>query len=253
MSPYTRTSSSYLSTPAIRGSASAAPMPRTPWARQGIRILDISDVRHPVQIGFVETDCGSHTHTIVPEEGRRVSSTTSRIRSVSLHTATCSVVSHRKVSIIKVPLDDPSKAKVEAFLDVSPEIGCHDVTIFPDCEDGRRGLHRRDADLEHRGPAPARVILSRIFNPGISIHHGTGVTWDGKYLVIADEFAGSVTGQCAGDQASPARGDVVLRHRRSGAPCSRRLLQRAADEATPRRQKRSRTSHARRTTSTFFR
>ncbi|MGH2757116.1 MAG: hypothetical protein ACRDI3_04945, partial [Actinomycetota bacterium] len=51
---------------------------------------------------------------------------------------------------------------------------------------------------------PAKpTIVSRIVNPSIEIHHGTGVTWDEKYLAIADEFAGSVTGECLGNQNSP--------------------------------------------------
>jgi hypothetical protein len=37
--------------------------------KEGLRIVDISQPRHPRQVGFVETDCGSHTHTLVPDSG----------------------------------------------------------------------------------------------------------------------------------------------------------------------------------------
>ena len=168
--------------------------------KAGIRILDISDVTKPEQIGFVETDCGSHTHTIVPKKDAVYIYNESY--PLGVQTATCSVVSHRKVSIIKVPLDDPSKAKVEAFLDVSPQIGCHDVTIFNHSKMAASACIGETQIWNIEDPLKPEVI-SRIFNPGISIHHGTGVTWDNKELVIADEFAGSVTGQCVGNQGSP--------------------------------------------------
>ncbi len=37
---------------------------------EGIRIFDISNQRAPVHIGSVYQDCGSHTHTLVPDAGR---------------------------------------------------------------------------------------------------------------------------------------------------------------------------------------
>jgi len=168
--------------------------------KEGIRILDISDVTHPRQIGFVETDCGSHTHTILPKGGAVYIYNESY--PLSAPTETCSAVSHRKVSIVKVPLSNPSKAKVAGTLDVSPEIGCHDVTIFAEEKMAAAACIGESQIWNVEDPLEPQII-SRIFNPSIQIHHGTGVTWDGKHLVIADEFAGSVTGQCAGSQASP--------------------------------------------------
>ena len=34
--------------------------------KEGIRIIDISNPRQIQQVKFVETECGSHTHTLVP-------------------------------------------------------------------------------------------------------------------------------------------------------------------------------------------
>ena len=39
---------------------------------EGIKIFDISDVTNPKYIKSVETKCGSHTHTVVPGDGRRL-------------------------------------------------------------------------------------------------------------------------------------------------------------------------------------
>jgi len=42
----------------------------------------------------------------------------------------CNGASHRKVSIVEIPIATPQAAKVIGSLDVSPNIGCHDVTVF---------------------------------------------------------------------------------------------------------------------------
>ena len=168
--------------------------------KAGVRILDISDPTKPVQVNYVETDCGSHTHVINPH-GNKVY-IYNQSYPLGVQTQTCSVVSHRKVSIIEVDVNAPEKAKVVGTLDVSPEIGCHDVTIFPDGKHAAAACIGETQIWDVSKPAEPS-ILTRIFNPAIEIHHGTGITWDGKVLAIADEFAGSVTGECAGDQNSP--------------------------------------------------
>jgi hypothetical protein len=169
--------------------------------KEGVRILDISDPTKPVQVNFVETDCGSHTAVINPHGDTVYIYVMSY--PLGVQTATCSVASHRKVSIVEVPVNNPTKAKVVNTLDVSPEIGCHDVTIMPDGKHAAAACIGETQIWDVSDPAKPEII-SRIFNPGISIHHGTGVTWDQKYLAIADEFAGSVTGECVGDQNSPS-------------------------------------------------
>ena len=168
--------------------------------KEGVRVLDISNPREPRQIAFVETDCGSHTHVIFPTK----KSIFIYVQSYPLgvQTATCSVASHRKVSIIEVPLKAPAKAKVVSTLDVSPEIGCHDVTIFPSKKFAAAACIGESQIWDMSDPA-APEIVARIANPSIQIHHGTGVTWDEKVLAIADEFAGSITGECAGSSSSP--------------------------------------------------
>lgn len=168
--------------------------------KAGIRILDISDPRHPVQVAYVELDCGSHTHTIVPDGD--VVYIYNESYPLGVPSATCSPVTHRKVPVVKVPVDAPEKAKIVNNLDVSPEIGCHDVTIFAAKDIAAAACIGETQLWDISDPADPQII-SRIFNPSIEIHHGTGFTWDGKVLAIADEFAGSVTGACAGNARSP--------------------------------------------------
>jgi hypothetical protein len=167
---------------------------------EGLRIVDVSNPAKPEQVKFVETDCGSHTNVINPHGDKVYVYVMSY--PLGVPSATCSPVSHRKVSIVEVDVDAPEKAEVVGTLDVSPEIGCHDVTIMPDGKHAAAACIGESQIWDVSDPA-SPVIVSRIVNPAIEIHHGTGVTWDQKYLAIADEFAGSVTGECVGDRNSP--------------------------------------------------
>jgi RTX calcium-binding nonapeptide repeat (4 copies) len=51
------------------GSRLAAPFPTNPNEWEGVRIFDINDETAPVPLAMVPTDCGSHTHTLVPGKG----------------------------------------------------------------------------------------------------------------------------------------------------------------------------------------
>lgn len=46
--------------------SSSGSSPANPTAWEGVRIFDISDLENPQYVKAVRTDCGSHTHTLVP-------------------------------------------------------------------------------------------------------------------------------------------------------------------------------------------
>lgn len=190
----------FVSLDSPQGADCFDPKARESEGQEGVRIVDISNPKKPYQVKFVPTDCGSHTNVINPQGDKVYIYVMSY--PLGVPTATCNPASHRKVSIIEVDVNAPEKAEVVGTLDVSPEIGCHDVTIFPDGKTASAACIGETQIWDISDPA-APTIISRIVNPAIEIHHGSGVTWDGKVLAIADEFAGSVTGECAGDQRSP--------------------------------------------------
>jgi hypothetical protein len=190
----------FVSLDSPQGGSCSDPGAQDSEGKEGVRIVDVSDPAKPTQVNFVETDCGSHTNVINPRGNKVYVYVMSY--PLGAQTATCSVASHRKVSIIEVDVRAPEKAKVVSTLDVSPEIGCHDVTIMPDGKHAAAACIGESQIWDVTDPAKPEIV-SRIFNPAIEIHHGTGVTWDQKYLAIADEFAGSVTGECVGNRNSP--------------------------------------------------
>lgn len=107
------------------------PLVLTGQAYEGIRVVSIADRANPRQVAFVDTDCGSHTHTLVPDEAnKRVLIYVLSYPLGGQSAKDCNAESHRKISVVEVPLNNPAGAKVLSTPDVSPAIGCHDVTVF---------------------------------------------------------------------------------------------------------------------------
>jgi hypothetical protein len=167
-------------------------------AYEGIRIVSIADPTRPRQVAFVDTACGSHTHTLVPDEANGRLFVYVLSYPLGTPAVDCSVATHRKISVIEVPLNAPADARVVSTPDVSPAIGCHDVTVDVD-----RGLAAAACITESQlwdisDPAHPEVV-SHLVNPAINIHHSTTFSWSGNTLVIGDELGGALaTPGCVG-------------------------------------------------------
>ena len=170
-------------------------------AWEGLRIFSIKNPRRPTQVATVDIPCGSHTNTLLPGESKSYI----YIESYPLGAQgnDCSVVSHRKVQIVEFPNDNPAKAKLlEQTIDVTPTIGCHDITTFPD----RQLMVGACVDQSYvwsiKNPV-APELLATIENENIQIHHSTAMTWDDKILILGDEYGGAAGGGgCTGDEDS---------------------------------------------------
>ncbi len=180
----------------------------TSLGKEGIRILDISNVRSPRQVAFVETECGSHTHTLIPGEE------TSHIY-VDSYPLTdspdkCNKLIHPEgeFSVLEFPTADPTQARVAAIPDVLPaqyadSIGCHDTGVLPEQDLAVAACLGAWALLDISNPVEPKT-LSVIQNPLIELDHSAQLTWDGKYAVIGDEHAGAAGGGgCSPIQESP--------------------------------------------------
>lgn len=172
---------------------------------EGIRIFSIKNRRQGKLLKFVPTDCGSHTHTLVPgpKKGGRVRDLFVYISSYSCSTGTVlpNVPVDRVytyVSIIKIPLADPTKAKVVNQLDVSPSDGCHDITVFIEL-DLAAGACRKTGQLWDISDPANPVITARIANPANNFWHSSTFTWDGKYIAFGDETLGGTGPACPVD------------------------------------------------------
>jgi hypothetical protein len=183
-----------------------AVVPRDPSTFEGIRIVDASDPAAPRLIATVPTDCGSHTHTLVPDIARNrvllyVSSYPLLPGPHCGHGAEADP-QHRKISIVAVPLDAPETARLVATprIDapawlpdpkVSAGVGCHDITVFLPLHLAAASCMSEGQLWDIRNPLVPRV-LSHIRNKAIFFWHSAAFTWDGKYVAFGDEsFPGS--------------------------------------------------------------
>ena len=164
---------------------------------EGIRIFDLTNPASPVLIKGVYTECGSHTHTLVPDlANNRLLLYVSSYPTVDgpmCHSP------HAKISIVGVPLDDPTSASVIATppIDAPPYIGvgCHDITVF-------MAIHKAVASCQSQAqlwditaPAnPDTLHPVRLDRDGVNFWHSAEFTWDGQYVVTDDE---SFTGTCS--------------------------------------------------------
>lgn len=187
---------------------------------EGIRIFDVRNAAAPVMVGSVATDCGSHTHTLVPDtaNGRvllYVSSYPAGGLGTSPYGNTCfrtlpdGSQGHSKISVVEVPLAAPATASVVSqprfelrdFGGTAGFRGCHDITVFTGvARAGAACLSESQiwdiSDLEN----PRTV--ARVHNPNVDIWHSAAFSWDGEIVVFGDEAGGGTAPRCRASDPS---------------------------------------------------
>jgi hypothetical protein len=161
----------------------------------------------------VLTECGSHTHTLVPDLSNNRLLLYVHSYQLSSPSATCPNAVHGKISIVAVPLQNPAGAGVIATPSTLPAIGCHDTTVLLEEKLAAAACISETQLWDITNPA-APVVLSRIVNPAINIHHSTNFSFDGNTVVVSDELGGAAAapGCVDNNQKRAPWGDVVLRH-----------------------------------------
>ena len=94
----------------------APPLPER--GQEGVHIIDVSDPDEPEVIGFVDTPCGSHTETLVPDlrNDRLLIYSNSSANTTFGDPAPGEIPPNcRGIDIIEVPLDDPASASYLRF------------------------------------------------------------------------------------------------------------------------------------------
>jgi hypothetical protein len=165
---------------------------------EGIRIFDISDPANPIYLHAVRTDCGSHTHTLIPDlANTRLLLYVSSYPIGSNNIGGVCQPPFGKISIVSVPLDAPETASVIAQPTISAPaysgaVGCHDITVF-------LPIHKAAASCMSEGqlwdisdPAsPGTLSAVHVDSPSVWFWHSAEFTWDGQYVVFDDEGTGS--------------------------------------------------------------
>lgn len=152
---------------------------------EGIRIFDVSNPAQPTFLKGVATDCGSHTHTLVPAESGDV---------VYVYVATGfdpgpTCTRPGKITVVEVPVLSPGDSKVVAEPSVLPAEGCHDIGVLMPKRLAAAACYTEGQIWDISDPLRPR-ILHHIVNPAVNIWHSGAFTWDGKIAVFGDELGG---------------------------------------------------------------
>lgn len=189
----------------------------TPGMFEGIRIFDISDPANPVHLDSVNTDCGSHTHTLVPDRAnnRVLIYVSSYPLGGAAQGPDCRRAEdgdgHNQVSIVNVPLDNPTGATVTPyFLDGDTEwatyLGqftfraCHDISVFTELKLAAAACMSESQLWDISDPLHPKLKW-RYDNPAVKpantdLFHSATFSWDGKVVAFGDESGGGGAARC---------------------------------------------------------
>ncbi|MCG5218441.1 hypothetical protein MBA17_34880 [Streptosporangium sp. KLBMP 9127] len=183
---------------------------------EGVRIFDVRDKANPKYIKSVETDCGSHTNTLVPDkQGKAVYIYVSSYLPAA-NFPNCQPP-HDKISIIKVPLDNPGAAAIVSMPVVFPDggnetqpgllvptTGCHDITVYAE-KDIAAGACMGDGVLFDISDRENPVVTARITDPNFAFWHSATFTNRADKVVFTDELGGGGAATC-NEVVGPHRG-----------------------------------------------
>lgn len=210
----------FLSTDSSRtdDSCASATQPATvkeSW--EGIKVFDISDKANPRYVTSVETACGSHTHTLVPGKDRRTVYLYVSSYSPRADYPDCQPP-HDSISIVKVPVHEPTDAAVVATPNLFPDggyegvpgqtsatTGCHDITAYP-TKDLAAGACMGDGVLLDIRDREAPRVINRIRDTvNFSFWHSATFNNAGTKVVFTDELGGGGAATC-NEVVGPTRG-----------------------------------------------
>ncbi|GAA2678306.1 LVIVD repeat-containing protein [Actinoplanes palleronii] len=208
--------------------SSPAETPR--W--EGIKVFDVKDPLNPQYIAAVKTDCGSHTQTMIPGKGRD--------RSVYLYVSSYNLsgasvpncaLPHDKISIVKVPLKNPTAAAVVATPvlfpdggfggdeDGSPTTGCHDITAYPQKDIAAGACMGDGALFDISNPVAPKVITTVRDTANFAFWHSATFNNAGTKVVYTDELGGGGGATCnptvGPDRGADAIYDIVGKGKRA--------------------------------------
>jgi hypothetical protein len=193
----------------------------TDRGQEGVHVIDVSDPEEPEVVAFVDTPCGSHTETLMPDLRNNrllIYSNPSSGTVFGSPTPGSEPVHCRGFDVIEVPLDDPSEASYLRFEatghpDDPPETlhPCHDTgVILGDVNKvacaGGSGPTVWSIDPADGGSKEDPEFLYHR-DLGTQIGHTASFSWDGEVLIFGHEPGGGAQARC---QATSTQLDRTL-------------------------------------------
>ena len=196
---------------------------------RGLRIFDISDLTAPVQVGQVQTCRGSHTHSVVAADRRRIvvyNSGTSGVRSdEELPGCTTGTPGEQdtalfSIDVIEIPVADPGRARITSSPrvfadDATGRIAglwdggdhgegtqatrrtdqCHDITVYPEKNLAAGACSGNGILLDISDPLNPRRI-DAVTDTGFAYWHSATFNNDGTKVLFTDEWGGGTRPRC---------------------------------------------------------
>ncbi|WP_133364970.1 DUF305 domain-containing protein [Qipengyuania sediminis] len=198
---------------------------------RGLRIFDVSDWRSPRQVGQVQTCRGSHTHSVVSADERRVivyNSGTSYVRDdeelAGCYDAAGDETALFSIDVVEIPVNAPERARIvdrprvfaregkiaglwrggdhgEGTQDTRTTDQCHDITVFPAKQIAAGACSGNGIILDISNPSKPRRI-DDVTDKGFAYWHSATFNNDGTRVLFTDEWGGGGRPRC---QASDPR------------------------------------------------
>ncbi|MFC0627517.1 LVIVD repeat-containing protein [Kribbella deserti] len=213
----------FLSTDSSRSDSSCQSVSQSPTIKEsweGIKIFDVKDPANPKYLAAVETKCGSHTHTLIPDK---------RGKSVYIYNSSyfpdtkfpdCQPPNDR-IDILKVPLNDPTKAAVVASPILFPDggfpgsetgtatSGCHDITAFPAKNIAAAACMGDGVLLDISKPEAPKILHKVQDAENFAFWHGATFNGDGTKVMFQDELGGGGGAMCNAE-VGPNKGATAI-------------------------------------------
>ncbi|MDT0594964.1 DUF305 domain-containing protein [Glaciecola petra] len=195
---------------------------------RGLRIFDISDLSQPIQVGAVQTCRGSHTHSVVSANDKRIvvyNSGTAGVRDGDeLEGCVGNVPGDERtalfrIDIIEIPVKNPARARITSspgvFADDDGRLAglwlggdhgegtqstnvtnqCHDITVFPSAKLAAGACSGNGIILDISNPKKPKRI-DDVTDPGFAYWHSATFNNDGTKVLFTDEWGGGTQPRC---------------------------------------------------------
>lgn len=156
---------------------------------EGLHVFDISNPADPDLVASIETQCGSHTATGVPDLANN--------RLLVYNNPSSGACPG--FDIIEIPLSDPASASYLRFEPAGRS--CHDSgVILGDVKlaacAGGNGFTVWSLDAADGGSLENPMQLYSRIVTGVNIGHSASFTWDGRLLIFGHEPGGGAAPRC---------------------------------------------------------
>jgi hypothetical protein len=168
---------------------------------EGIRVFDITNPAAPEYVAAVETDCGSHTHTLAPTKDGQDLYVYVSSYAPNATFPDCQPP-HDKISVVKIPVASPAQAELVGTPVLFPDggnpagsysretSGCHDITAYPEKDIAAGACMGDGILLDITDRANPQVTEQVRDTENFAFWHSATFNNTGTKVVFTDELGG---------------------------------------------------------------